>query len=132
MFLIFHFFLRGLDTALIQGQEVVIPVAVGVRAQVRRAPCGADDTDIGTPAGVGIEHKERVRPGIDAANHILPSPFPSRARITDVRDVLMRALRMRFGDASNLNVCHGLPLPEGNPYLDAQFQYTIIRGFGYF
>lgn len=98
--------MRASQRALIERQEVVIPIAVRVSPQKGRATDRADNADVGTVAVVRVEDVEGVGLRVDARDHLLPGPFPVCFGIPKVRDVLMRALRMRLGDASHLNVSH--------------------------
>jgi hypothetical protein len=106
VFVMFHFCLRGLKAALVEREEIVVPVAVGVGPNIWHAACGADDADVGTLAGVRVDHEECVGLRINALDDLLARPPPARSGITQVRDVLVRTLRVEFGDAGNLYVCH--------------------------
>jgi hypothetical protein len=59
---------------------------------------------------VRIEYVKSVGSFVDALNDLLASPFPSSFWISDMGDVLVRALRMKFPDANYLDVCQfGFP-----------------------
>lgn len=100
------YFSLGLNGALIERQEIVVPVTVSVGANVRRTAGGAYDANVGTLACVGINNKESVSSSVDAADNIFAAPFPARLGIPQVRDVLMRALWMGLTDARHPNICH--------------------------
>jgi hypothetical protein len=91
---LFHSHLRWLQTALIQGQQVVVPVAVSIRAKVRCAACRSDNADIRTLPGVWINDKKRVGTGLDASNDILAGPLLSRLGIAQMGDVFVRAMQI--------------------------------------
>jgi hypothetical protein len=94
------------DRALVERQEIVVPIAVGVGPQIGRPTYWSHDAHVGSFPGVGVDNKERIGLGIDAGDHLLARPFPARNRIPQMGNVLVRALRVRFGDASDLNVGH--------------------------
>jgi hypothetical protein len=57
-----------------------------------------------------VAHKEGVCLRLDARDHLFPRPVPPRAGVSHMRDMLMRALGVRFGDTGYLNVGHSRPL----------------------
>lgn len=100
----------SLSIALIEGQEIVRPTPIGVGFQVGCLACLAYDADIGALAADGVDHIERVRLRLDAGDHLLAGPDPATSgtvRVAQVRDVLVRALRVRFGNTSNFDISHG-------------------------
>ena len=52
--------MHGLQRALVQGEPVVIPVSIGVSAQVGRPAGDADDAYVGALAAFGIDNEKRV------------------------------------------------------------------------
>jgi hypothetical protein len=67
------------------------------------------DSNVGAAVRLRIEHVERVCAFVDAANVLLACPYPTASgatRVTEMRNVFMRALRMGLTDTSYLNVCH--------------------------
>ena len=78
------------ERALAERQQVVVPVAVRIRAQVRCAASRPDDSHIGPFAVVWVKNVKRIGLGVDTRNDLLPGPTPCR-RITQVCDVLMLA-----------------------------------------
>ena len=97
---------------MIQGQEVIVPVAVCVRPDVRSAPSGTNDPDLGALPVVKVDDVECICFRVDAADDFLASPLPSCLRISQMRDVLVWTLRVRLGDTCHSNVSHcvGFPL----------------------
>src|SRR5579859_4547325 len=94
------------ERALVQRQQIVIPVAVGVSSHVGRSPCRTNDTDVGPLTCAGIKNEKRIRPCFDTRDHLFTSPFPPGLRIPQMRDMFVGAVRMGFRDASYLYVCH--------------------------
>lgn len=74
-------------------------------SQIRCPPDNTNNSHLGAFAVVRVEDIERVGLRVDAGNNLLAFPFPGRG-IPKVGDVFVRALRVRFGDASNLTVRH--------------------------
>src|SRR5579871_5965033 len=103
--------LRSFDRAMIQREQIVIPVAIRVSAQVRQSPRWADNTNVGAFPRIGIGDKEGIGLSVDAGDHLFASPFPASCRISEVRNVLMTAAGIRLCDASNLNVRHCFSSP---------------------
>src|SRR5712675_1022554 len=62
--------------------------------------------DVGPLPGLGIKHEEAVALRVDALDHLLARPRPSRLRVADVGYVFMRALRVRFCNTSYLDFGH--------------------------
>jgi hypothetical protein len=98
-----------LERALIEREQIVVPVSVSVGTDIRRLAGDADDADIGTFAIVWVGDKKGVATRVDARDDFLARPFPSGGRIAQMSDVLMGALRVRFGYAGYFNVCHKIP-----------------------
>lgn len=70
-----------------------------MRPKIRSLPGLADYADVGPPSVDRVKGIKRVALVIDARNHSLSIPHPVRGRIAEVRDVFMRALRVRFQNA---------------------------------
>jgi hypothetical protein len=92
--------------ALIEGQQVVIPVAICVSPQKWRVTSWANDPDVGALAVARVKDKEDVGLCVDARDYLLPAPFPANFWISYMSNVLMRALRMWFRDTNHLDVSH--------------------------
>src|SRR5208283_2178757 len=91
------------ERAVIEGQQIVVPVAVRVRSQISCPLNRTDDADIGVLAGVGIDDEESIGLCINAGDYLVPAPLPAGLWVSKLRNVFVRALRMRFGDASHLD-----------------------------
>ena len=73
-------------------------------AEVRRPAGDADDSDVGALTVVRIGDKKGVGAPVDAGNNLLAGPLPIGDRVTQVRNVFVRAVPIRFGDAGDFNV----------------------------
>lgn len=89
------------SAALCEREQIVVPVAIGVRPDI--FPVGAvHDGDFGAlPAHLGIEG---VRPALDGIDHLLPRPLPGGA--AEVCDPLVRIVTRLLVDARDLHVGH--------------------------
>ena len=76
-------------------------------AQVRRAASGTNYPNIRALAVVGVNYIERVCFGVDTCDHLLPGLLPPGRWISQVGDMLVRALRVGFINAGDLNGGHG-------------------------
>ena len=65
-----------------------------------------NDADLDAFPSRRVDGVERVRFRFDPIDSGLASDFPSRRRIADVGDVLVRAIPIRFVHAGNLMVVH--------------------------
>src|SRR6266702_8013987 len=77
-------------------------------SKLRVFSCFPHDSNIRPLARHGVEHVKRVCPCVDTLDDLLSCPFPRRISVlvTYVGYVFMRTLRMRFGDASYLDISH--------------------------
>ena len=75
----------------------------------------ADYPDVGALTRVRINDEKGVGFRVDAPDDLLAGPLPSDAGIPEMRDVFVRALRVRFGDAGHLRVGHCCFLPGAIP-----------------
>jgi hypothetical protein len=92
--------------ALIQRQQVVVPIPIRVCTKVRRFRRRTHDPYVRAFSGVRVQNIKRVRSRLNARDDLFTGPFPPSLWISNVSDVLVRALRMRLSNASNLNVRH--------------------------
>ena len=90
---------RPSQRVLIQGQQVVVPVPIRMSAKIRGVTSRADDADVRALAVARIDDKESVGFRVDARDDLLPAPIPVGFGVSETSNMLMRALRMRFGDA---------------------------------
>jgi hypothetical protein len=67
--------------ALVERQEIVIPITVGVRTHIWVPPCWPHYADIGRFPCVRVLHKKRVRLVFDAGNDFFSLPHPITSRI---------------------------------------------------
>jgi hypothetical protein len=91
---------------MIKGQEIVVPITIRVSSHISSTPSRADDADIGTLSVVRVHDEEGIGLCVDARDYLISAPLPTDFWIAQLRNVLMRALRMWFGDASHLDVGH--------------------------
>ena len=95
--------------ALGEGEQVVVPVAVGVGAEVRMSEGGSDDTDDGHLGRIiGVDDVEAVDVVLDLPDRLLAGDVPALPLhyTSDVSDVLMGAVPVWFVDACDLVLCH--------------------------
>lgn len=97
---------RSSDRAFVKRKEVVIPISVGVRAEIRLLTSLTNNTDVGSLASLRIEDVKRVNLRLDTGHYGLARPHPIRLGIPHVRDVLMRAVQGWFDDARYLDIGH--------------------------
>src|SRR5258707_6959786 len=94
------------ERALIQRQQVVIPIPIRVCAKVRCSSRRTHDSHVGALSRVRVQDIKRVRSRLNARDYLFTGPFPPGLWIPDLGDVLVRALRMGLSNASNLKVRH--------------------------
>lgn len=94
------------EWALVKRQQIVVPIPVGVRAQIRRTSRRTNNSDIRSLTSLFIQHVKRVAPSFDACDHSLTGPLPANPRIPQVRNMFVGTERMGLGDACYLHVCH--------------------------
>jgi hypothetical protein len=99
-----HASLNRLTTALWQCEQVVVPLPVGMRAEVLTVR-PIHDCDIGTLST--HERVERVLASVDRVDDLLPCPPPRRP--TEVGDAFMRILPRLLIDTRYLYICHFRP-----------------------
>jgi hypothetical protein len=95
-----------LQRALIERQQVIVPISIRAGAHIRWSYGGSHDANIGAFSGEGIKDEKRIRLCVDALYDSLAGPFPSHTRVPKMSNVLMGAEWMRFVDAGHLYVCH--------------------------
>jgi len=110
--------LGSLDWALIERQEVVVPLSVRVRTNIGRLADFSHNTNLSPFTRRWFENVERIRLGVDALDDALASPHPGGRRVADVGDVLVGALRVGFDDAGDLAISHVVLLVGCNFGLD--------------
>ena len=69
-------------------------------------------TDVRPLVSARIEDVERVDPALNPMDDVGDGKKPWHARVADLGDVIVRALRMRFGDAGDLAIRHDGILPK--------------------
>lgn len=111
--------------ALVERQQIVVPVAIRVRSDVRRSACRSNNTNIGTLTRPRVKDKERVGFGVDAFDNFLPRPDPRR-RVSRVCDVLVRALGAGLCNACDLAVRHRPPGPLLAQVIGDSVYYCLI------
>ena len=88
-------------------QQVIFPLAIGVRAQVRRlVAVVADNAHVDFASRGFVDGVKGLLLTVDALDCGLASQLPVGSRIPDVRDVLMLAVPIGFIDASDLELFH--------------------------
>jgi hypothetical protein len=92
--------------ALVQRQQIVVPLTIRVSADIRGFARLTDHADISALPVSRVQNEERIGLGLNAFDHFFPRPHPTPG-ITEVCDVFMGALRKRFRDAGYLCVSHG-------------------------
>jgi hypothetical protein len=92
--------------ALVQRQQIVVPLTIRVSANIRGFARLTDHADISALPVSRVQHEERIGLGLNALDHLFPRPHPTPG-ITEMRDVFMGALRMLFRNAGYLCVSHG-------------------------
>jgi hypothetical protein len=81
------------------GQEVVVPFAVRVRAEIRQLSRLSDHTDIHFATGKAIDRVERLQFGVDLLDRQFTSDLPSVGHVSDVGYVFVRAKPIWFRHA---------------------------------
>jgi len=92
--------------ALVERQQIVVPDAIGIGAEVWVMASRPDDADVRPLSGPGIDHEEGIALRVNALDHPLARPCPSRLRVTEVGYVFMGALGVRFCNTSHLDFGH--------------------------
>jgi hypothetical protein len=86
-----------------QGQQIVIPLAIGVCPQVSRtAVAWVHDADVGS--FTSGDDEKRVRVSVDARNDLVARPLP--AGTAKLRNVFVGAFAIGLIDACDLNIRH--------------------------
>jgi hypothetical protein len=91
---------------LVQRQKIIIPVAIGIRAQVSGSSTWPHDANVGSLTVEWVDYIEGVRLGIDAGDDLFAKPFPSPGRIANMSYMFARAFGVRLADAGDLYVSH--------------------------
>jgi hypothetical protein len=94
------------ERALVQRQKIVVPIPISVRSNKWSLASLTNHSNFGAFTIARINHEKSIRARFDARYDLLPRPLPPRVRVSEVGDVLVRALRMRLGNACHLYVCH--------------------------
>jgi hypothetical protein len=93
------------NRALVEGQQIVVPIAIGMGLDIRGTAGRTNNSHVGALAVPRIDDKERVGFGVDALDNLLPRPDPRR-RVPNMSDVLVRALGVGLSDTGDLAVSH--------------------------
>jgi transcriptional regulator with XRE-family HTH domain len=128
-----------LSRALIEGEQIVIPITVRVCAQVLRPSISRIDNAYVRTVSGGILDIEAVCLGLDARNYIFAAPAPpTPARSPQMGDVFMWAVALGLIDARHLNIGHtentsSLALVSvghsyyGGPHLDRLSDQVVLK-----
>ncbi len=116
------------EWTLVKGQQIVVPISVSMRAQIGRSSFRMNYADFCSLTSLFIPHVKRIGSGFNARDHLLPRPFPSSLRITQVRNMFVGAKRMGLGDAGHLCVCHIMFLSE-LALLDFGVNFNLTRAY---
>jgi hypothetical protein len=94
-------------------QQVVVPLTIGMRAEVRLLPSLTNDADIHLFAGAAIDGIERSGFSVNAGDRVLARypPGGGARDIANVSNVFVRAHVMGLVDASDFMFRHGISLP---------------------
>jgi len=93
------------DGTLVERQKIVVPVAICVSAHISRATSRPNDADVGTLTGARVRDVERVCFRLDAGDHFFTRPLPA-GWVSQMRDVLVRTVRVRLRDTRNAAISH--------------------------
>src|SRR5512139_1467152 len=97
-----------IQRTLIQGQQIVVPTTIRMGTKIWSFPRFANHSDVGSFSVGRIKHVECVDLIVDTLDHPCSIPHPVPGWITEMRDVFMRTLRVRFQNASYLYVSHAI------------------------
>ena len=92
--------------AFLLSQQVVVPLAVSVSAQVRRLSALPHYTDVSALSSLRVDRIEGFPLALDAFDCRLPADTPS-ACVTDMRDVLVPAFAVGLVDTVHMKFVHG-------------------------
>ncbi len=94
------------ERALIQRQQVIVPIPIRVCAKVGSSPRRTHDSHVRTLSRVRVQDIKCIRSRLNARDCLFTGPFPPGLWIPYVGDVLVRTLGMGLSNASYLYVRH--------------------------